>query len=64
MLVAEGTPKEIFAQPEILKQANLEVPIVTELFQSLEEEGIDMENDYPLTIEEAKDKFLKILNKN
>ena len=64
LLVAEGTPKEIFAQPEILKQANLEVPIVTELFQSLEEEGIDMENDYPLTIEEAKDKFLKILNKN
>ena len=64
LLIAEGTPKEIFSQPEILKQANLEVPIVTELFQELESEGIDMENDYPLTIEEAKDKFLKLLNKN
>jgi cobalt/nickel transport system ATP-binding protein len=64
LLIAEGTPKEIFSQPDILKQANLEVPIVTELFQELELEGIDMENDYPLTIEEAKDKFLKILNKN
>ena len=64
LLVAEGTPKEIFSQPDILKQANLEVPIVTELFQSLEAEGIDMENDYPLTIAEAKDKFLKLLNKN
>ncbi|WP_407462715.1 ATP-binding cassette domain-containing protein [Methanobrevibacter sp.] len=64
LLIAEGTPKEIFAQPEILDQANLEVPIVTELFQNLEKEGFDMENDYPLTIEEAKEKFLELLNKN
>ncbi|WP_407411250.1 ATP-binding cassette domain-containing protein [Methanobrevibacter sp.] len=64
LLIAEGTPKEIFAQPEILKQANLKVPIVTELFQKLEQEGFDMENDYPLTIDEAKDKFLEMLNKN
>lgn len=65
LLIGDGTPKEIFSQPEILEQANLKVPIVTELFQQLEdEEGIDMENDYPLTIDEAKDKFLKLLNKN
>ena len=64
LLIAEGTPKEIFAKPEILKQANLKVPIVTDLFQQLEAEGFDMENDYPLTINEAKDKFLKLLNKN
>jgi cobalt/nickel transport system ATP-binding protein len=64
LLIAEGTPKEIFAQPEILQQANLKVPIVTELFQKLEAEGFDMENDYPLTIDEAKDKFLMLLNKN
>ena len=54
----------VFAQPEILEKANLEVPIVTELFQELEKEGFDMNNDYPLTIDEAKDKFLKLLNKN
>ena len=59
LLIAEGTPKEIFSQPEILKKANLKVPIVTELFQQLEAEGFDMEDDYPLTIEEAKEKFLK-----
>ena len=64
LLIAEGTPKEIFAQPEILDQANLEVPIVTELFHDLEKEGFDMNNDYPLTIDEAKEKFLKLLNKN
>ena len=54
----------LFAQPEILEKANLEVPIVTELFQELEKEGFDMNSDYPLTIDEAKDKFLKLLNKN
>ena len=64
LLIGEGTPKEIFAQPEILEQANLKVPIVTELFQKLEKDGFDMENDYPLTIDEAKDKFLDLLNKN
>ena len=62
LLIAEGTPKEIFAQPEILDKANLKVPIVTELFQSLEAEGIDMNGDYPLTIEEAKEKILKLKN--
>ena len=64
LLIAEGSPKEIFAQPDILKQANLKVPIVTELFQKLEAEGFDMENDYPLTIDEAKDKFLELIDKN
>lgn len=63
LLVAEGSPKEIFAQPEILEQANLEVPIVTKLFHELEREGFEMENDYPLTIDEAKEKFLKLLDK-
>ena len=64
LLIAEGTPKEIFAQPEILEKANLEVPIVTELFHELEKEGFDMNDDYPLTIDEAKEKFLEIINKN
>lgn len=64
LLIAEGTPKEIFAKPEILEQANLKVPIVTDLFQQLEAEGLDMQGDYPLTIDEAKDKFLDLLNKN
>ena len=53
-----------FNLDEILEQANLKVPIVTELFQKIEQEGFDMENDYPLTIEEAKDKFLEMFNKN
>ena len=61
-LISEGTPKEIFSQPDILEKANLKVPIVTELFQQLENEGIDMGGDYPLTVDEAKNKFLKLIN--
>ena len=64
LLIAEGTPKEIYSKPEILEQANLKVPIVTELFQKLESDGIDMSNDYPLTLDEARNKFLELLNKN
>lgn len=62
-LIAEGTPKDIFAQPNILEKANLKVPIVTELFQEIEKEGFDMGDDYPLTVEEAKEKFLKMVKK-
>ena len=63
-LIAEGTPREIFSQPNILGQANLEIPIVTELFQQIEAEGLDIGGEYPLTIEEAKQMFLTLLNKN
>ena len=62
-LIAEGTPKDIFSQPDILESANLKIPIVTELFQQIEAEGFDMDNDYPLTVKEAKEKFLKLVNK-
>ena len=63
-LIAEGTPKDIFSQPDILESANLKIPIVTEIFQQIEAEGFDMDNDYPLTVKEAKEKFLKLVNKN
>jgi Cobalt ATP-binding cassette C terminal. len=65
-LIGEGTPKEYFCfNLKSLEKANLKVPIVTDLFQQLEaEQGFDMEGDYPLTIDEAKEKFLKLLNKN
>lgn len=61
-IISQGTPKEIFAQPNVLNKANLKIPIVTEVFHKLESEGIDMESDYPLDIDEACDKFLSLLN--
>ena len=64
LLIAEGTPKEIFSQPDILKQAHLKVPIVTDLFQKIEADGFDIGGDYPLTVSEAKDLFFEIIKKN
>lgn len=46
-IISQGTPKEIFAQPNILKKANLKIPIITEVFHKLENKGIDMSGDYP-----------------
>ena len=63
LLIAEGTPKEIFSQPDILKQAHLKVPIVTDLFQKIEADGFDIGGDYPLTVSEAKDLFFDIIKK-
>lgn len=63
-IISQGTPKEIFAQPNILKKANLKIPIITEVFHKLENKGIDMSGDYPLNIDEACDKFLSLLNMN
>lgn len=50
-LVMQGTPKEIFAQVEMLKGYGLDVPQVTETAYLLRQEGIDLPKDI-LTIEE------------
>ena len=50
-LVMQGTPKEIFAQVEKLKEYGLDVPQVTETAYLLRKEGIDLPEDI-LTIEE------------
>lgn len=38
----EGTPREIFSEVEVLREMNLEVPIVTALAHELRKEGINM----------------------
>lgn len=45
------------------EQINLKLPIISELFKALNDENqINIENnDYPLTISEAKDKILELM---
>jgi len=43
----EGTPKELFSMPELIEQANLDVPEIVRLFHLLDIEEI------PLSVEEA-----------
>ena len=56
----DGTPKEVFAQAEILRSAGLDVPQATLLLQELADLGYDLPRD-ALTPEEGAEALAKIL---
>lgn len=51
-LVAEGTPKEVFSQKEILRSVGLDLPPVTEFTETLRERGIPIDATI-LNVDEA-----------
>lgn len=51
--ICDGTPREVFSQVEMLKNAGLSVPQVTELMHMLELEGIDAPHGILHTMEAA-----------
>lgn len=61
-IITEGTPKEVFSQIELVRDVNLRLPRVTHLFEILDKEDhINMLDDYPLTISQAREKFKDLL---
>jgi cobalt/nickel transport system ATP-binding protein len=50
-IVAHGAPREIFRDPDLLRRSNIEPPVLAELFQRLEAEGIGLGR--PVSVEEA-----------
>ena len=50
-IVAQGAPREVFRDPEMLRRSNIEPPVLAELFQRLEAQGFALGR--PLTVEEA-----------
>lgn len=54
-----GGPAEIFADPARLREANLEAPILTEVFQGLRDRGISV--SIPITPGEAIESMLALL---
>jgi cobalt/nickel transport system ATP-binding protein len=50
-IVAQGPPREIFRDPGLLRRSNVEPPVLAELFQRLEEQGLSLGR--PVTVEEA-----------
>ncbi len=54
--VMDGTPREIFAQPDRLRPLGLAVPKITAAMQSLRERGFNVRTDV-LTVEEAGQGF-------
>lgn len=58
-LVMDGTPKEIFAQVDVLKKYHLDVPQVTELAWQLKKEGLMLPADI-LTVDEMVDALCQL----
>jgi cobalt/nickel transport system ATP-binding protein len=50
-IVISGPPEQVFAQPGALRDAGIEPPALTELFESLKKRGWDV--SVPLTIDQA-----------
>ena len=60
-ILAQGTPREIFAQTEMLVSCGLDVPDTVKLSLLLKEKGVPLEG-LPLTEEELTEEYLRILN--
>ncbi len=60
-IVASGTVNEIFLQPEMLKDARLDIPVLPRLLKSLKENGIDVSMAY--TYSGAEESLLRAFGK-
>ena len=58
-IIGEGTPLEIFSSPELIKKTHLRLPIVAQLMEMLQEEGVPV--NVRFTREEARDELLKVV---
>jgi cobalt/nickel transport system ATP-binding protein len=50
-IVAQGPPRDVFADPALLRRSNIEPPVLAELFERLEALGLPLGR--PMTVEEA-----------
>lgn len=61
-IVMEGLTHEIFSNPKLLSEANLELPVIAFFFKCLKERGYaNLVNVFPLTVEEAVSGVLNII---
>jgi cobalt/nickel transport system ATP-binding protein len=62
-LMAEGKPKELFSNTELIREVNLRSPRIAHLFEVLKKENnLPVSDDYPLTISEARKEILRLLD--
>lgn len=59
---ASGTAKEIFKKHEILENAHLRMPRIAEVFELLQEAGLDA--DIKITPQDARDEIIRLVKKN
>ncbi len=62
MIIGDGTPKEIFATDELIRKTHLRLPIVAQLLEMLQNEGVQV--NVKFTLEEAKDELLRVVKQD
>ncbi|MDF2503272.1 ATP-binding cassette domain-containing protein [Clostridium sp.] len=60
-VILSGTTEEVFSHRETIRSINLRLPRVTHLVELLVEEGLIETDELPLTIEQAKKLFEKVI---
>lgn len=63
VIIADGTPKQIFADVKMLKSVGLDVPQTTELLYALNQNGITVPTDV-LSVEETASAIARYLEEN
>ena len=62
-IIAQGLPNEVFSEVDTIREADLRLPRMAHLAEILEKEDkVDFNGDYPLTIGQARRKFLDLLD--
>lgn len=61
-IVLDGTPKEVFRHIDLLEEIGLAVPQISYLIRSLVDHGFNIDSSI-ITVEEAKESLIKIINK-
>ncbi len=62
-IVLSGTPKEVFADSELIKKYRLRPPAMKSFFDELRRNGLDLEGD-TLTVEEATEALFELIVKS
>ena len=62
-VLTQGTPAEVFSQPELLWEANLDVPQSTELLYRMRQAGLDVRLDI-FDVEECADEIARAIVKS
>jgi cobalt/nickel transport system ATP-binding protein len=62
-VVSEGTPKESFSKPELIRKVNLRSPRIAHLFEVLKKkDNLPIGDELPLTIGEARKEILRLMD--
>lgn len=61
-LLATGTPKEIFRDHDLIQKAHLRMPRIAEVFELLQEEGVDAQIQISPT--DARDEIIRVIEQS